>query len=910
MNSKRIYKIIAGASAPHVVHPINDDQLSFTWDKSDDEKIFYERKLKDTLIFSNNSKTGINDFSYFYAYESNATLKCTDFKIQIFKICEGVPILDWQGKFSLSDGDWDLDKCTFKIKPEVDTIYNCVKEQKNLEVNILDVPNIVSTSTNLDFNYEFFYCYDSPFFPSCNLPGVQTGTWQLMYQNLNHGITYQCTSYNLSVKVYYREAVITACIGGTPNPPPGVGWALEQNDCATTQTAKYVRLPVLGPIVNTQFAFGWWNYILNQQELPPEPKSKQVKVTNTPLSETSFFLKDSVIVYGNGGSPVPIITYYFEILNNPNSTYVWSLNPGSPVSALVSGTTSTCLITPNNNNTGIVQLKLTETHGNGHVSTQVYNVQQNVASAGFNQSTVIEIIGQKVVCKNQIVRLRCAKTPINSASGAPVVTPTWTVNNGATILSGQGTDQIVIQAATGNFTATVTWVITGTGAPSYTITGNGSQVVSVADIASSPDLYNIAEVYPTEPQVFYMFFARTGATYDFYRDTTALAPAVVFFDIAIAQDAAPASIGNHCYIMKENVNCGCNFVEVVPATAHGILGMLPAVYWCSSQSNNVTYTRNRTFKEVVEYVIDQLGCGITEVVSDFFEWNPIGDTPGYSAGINYVTGGTNKLVNLLIAQKSDIISYNSSNPATKGLITFEKLEKIWSWMFNAYWFIDGNNRLRVEHVSWFNRNVAYNANALPHAPFNVAKNKWTYDKAKMPKFEKFSFSEMMFSDFIGTAIYYDSICVNQDSANNSLERFLDFLTTDLYALFLDPASANKIGFVLTANNIVGSSYVIDQEVGAISTNLISNGHLSWANLHVAYHKYNRVLKQGYMNNILTTFVTVKQNKIQKDIVIKVCCGDIFNPLSQLYKTQLGNALLDSAEENTEQGIIKLSLLHD
>jgi len=319
---------------------------------------------------------------------------------------------------------------------------------------------------------------------------------------------------------------------------------------------------------------------------------------------------------------------------------------------------------------------------------------------------------------------------------------------------------------------------------------------------------------------------------------------------------------------------------------------------------------------MVDWIFIELGCGITAVVSDLFDWNAIGDAPGYSAGLNYVpvnlgfVDTTNWLTNITIAQKSDIIDPTSSNPATKAMLTLEKLEKILYYMFEAWWYIDSLGNFRIEHDSFFNRTVAYNCNALPHSVFNAAKNKYTYDKSKMPKYEKFLHAEMLFTDFIGTSIYYDNLCVDQDSSSNEKQYALDFVTTDLYSLFLEPDEAEKTGFVLMANKVTGSGYVVAIEQGVISQAWISNGHLSWANLHNVYKRHNRILKQGYLNNVLTTFVTAKPVRIQKNMIIKFCCDDEFDPLIQLYQTELGDGTLQEAVEKPHEGTISMTLLHN
>lgn len=923
MNRKRKYYILVDSDPAREVFPINDDKIVFTHEKQDDDKVFYERKLKAKLEFCNIPKNGITDYDYFYSYESNSFLRCKEFKMQIYKLCNGEYNLDWQGKFSLNDGDWDSDQCTFSVKPLPDTLYTCLKTNKIKEVNILNVPTIISTTTNLDYNYEFFYCAKIGG-PVCPFPGFQTATWTLFYQNLSYPYIKNCVTYGVTLLVYYREAIVTACVGGLPNPPPGSGWLLEQNNCLALSTCKWVRTPVAGimPFASS-CAVGWYNFATGQDELPPFPKFTSIIVSASPASEELEYFNSTIIGTKSGTGGIDP-EWYMEVMNNPNSTYSWSLAPGSAINAVVTGTTNEVKIVPFSPFLagGIITIRLTETHGNAFVSVKDYAINYigiDSSTSGYI-STQSTVLGPSEVCKNATtIQYSIPKQPTASPSG--FFTPTissivWTVTGGALITAGQGTRTVTITAGTAPFTVTATYSVTVVDstfpANNYIFYVVNNRSITVSDLPTTDEILTIIHRYPSEPNLTMSVQEKPAATvYNWYDTTPALMGAGISFFGRNYFAVAPASIGTHCYMVKETVNCACSgWTKVSTQIANGTVGYFPPVYWCtgSSLSSAVNYTRNRLFKDVVGYVLDQLGCEVTDVVSDFFEWNPPGDAPGYSTGINYVTGLTNKLANMTMAQKSDIISYLSSNAATKGMITLDKLEKIWAWMFNAYWYIDAFGRFRVEHISFFNRTVAFNTNVLPHRPYNTAKNKWTYNKSKMPKFENFKCSEMMFTDFVGTAIYYDSICVDQDGASNSQERFLDFLTTDLYALYIDPANANKVGFVLMCNDKIGSTYSINQEVGVISGNTIANGHLAWANLHTAYHKYNRVLKTGYMNNVLTTFVTVKPTKEQKDVVIQVCCTDTFDPLLQLYKTEIGNGILGDADES-DDGTINMSLNH-
>jgi hypothetical protein len=592
---------------------------------------------------------------------------------------------------------------------------------------------------------------------------------------------------------------------------------------------------------------------------------------------------------------------------------VWSLDGSSPVAATVVGNSYFCTVTPTNATVGNIIIKVTETHGNGYISTKTYTIPQSAVDPTItdNKSIQMNMLGPRYACKNQ-GELQYLIISNPTTTGAGIVSQiVWSVSGGAVINSGQGTTSAVITSGTSNFQVQAQWTINYNNWPSgsfsdFLITCTAITNVTVSNYPVTADPEIITNLYPTEPTTFIVYNKPTNNTYTWFQDNTSLGNGVNFFRLNLKSYVAP-SAGTYCISVKEYINCGCSWVLITPSAVHGSLGRVPPIYWCPDLSSGVSYTRNRIFKEVVEYLVSEIGCGITSVVSDFLGWNPVGDAPGYAPGINYVTGAANKLINLTMGQKSDVINPTSSNAATKGLITFENLEDIWRIMFNAYWFIDSNNRLRIEHISYFQRTVAYDTTISPHSIYNAAKRKYTYDKSKLPKYEKYSFSEMLYTDFIGTAIYYDNLCVDQDSKTNTQENALGFITSDLYVIKLDPANINKVGFVLFCNDLVNGVYTVNVELGLLSNSNVANGHLSWANLHYNYHRHNRVLIQGYMNNVLTTFLSAKQLREQKEIIIKKCCGDTFDPLLQLYKTGLGNGILKDGEESSD-GIIKMNLM--
>lgn len=928
MNSKRRYQITEGSTVRDVF-PINDSSIKYTYQKLDDEKVFYLRKLKNKLVFTNNAKNSITDFTFFYNYEKFISTRCTEFTIDIFKLCNGIEILEYTGTFSLNEADWDLDRCKVEISINSTTPYDCIKKNSKRAFNILDLPNIVTTKTDLAYNYEFHYCIGvgANLGAACVPPGPQAGAWSTFHQEVftfnDTSAAGVCAQRIENITIYYREFVVTSCLGGSVNPPPGTGWLLHTNNCSFNSTSKWVRSPLAGPItgINLAVGYGWYNPTTGQDEFPPHPSTKSITVTATPASETSLLHNPQMFFC----DPLSGMTVKFriEVLNNPNSSYAWSLSPLTTATATVTGVGSTnkCDVTPTSS--GTLKVRLTETHGNSYVSIQDYTF--NVLFMGCSATPYVINAGGFSISKTREIDGEAYEHFVPEAFVCTGFTSTsnWNFTYSGTFnfVGGSG-NSISGQMNGGAFTITAEQTFFKTGSnPLFIIYRNVTNVSQIY-IPDSDPIYLIKEMYPNEIYQASCVKLSSGTTITlsptWYINNTNQGPGtLVVGNYWYYGDFAPASPGSFCLAIKENINYtasafGFQLFKIIPSINQIGFGRTPPIYYAPSTGTFVSYTRGRLFQDACEYVLQSMGCSVTDIVSDFFEWNPPGDAPGYSLGVNYVTGSLNKLTHLTISQKSDVISPTSSNAATLGELTFDQIEKIWAWMFNAFWYIDPlTNKMRVEHISFFNKVVAYDTTVSPLLKWNEANNKWSYDKSKMPKYERFKFADGMMIDFIGADIYYDNTCVDQNSESNVKERFLDYVSTDLYNIYLNPADLDKRGFVLFCNNKSGSFYTVDIEQGLISTSYLSNGHLSWANLHYAYHRHNRVLPNGFMNNLPTVFLSTIKTKQQKNVKIPKCCSDSdFNPQDILIKTGLGNGVVAEAEEDTQTHLITTTILHD
>ncbi len=319
---------------------------------------------------------------------------------------------------------------------------------------------------------------------------------------------------------------------------------------------------------------------------------------------------------------------------------------------------------------------------------------------------------------------------------------------------------------------------------------------------------------------------------------------------------------------------------------------------CTAVTSNMVYgpkateyafTRCRYLTDFIEYCASQI-CGAT-VTSSFL--NDVN---------NYVTLTGNHYNLLTIAQKSDIIRWNSSNAATVAEMSWNELMDLLSCM-NLKWIYDAStNVVRIEHISYWGAGPGLDIRTQELA---IATNKYTYKKESLYKYESWSWMESGYDEFLPANIWYDSQCVNQDSGSNKNESAYP-VTTDIQYILdcIDPDAPEPVpvisdeGFVLLANYLDGTDLQVYM-TGRPLNNTYFNCDLGWGILLNAFFKHERMMMTGYVKGILTNFYSAVKNKLQQTAFIY--CYD-FNP-DQYITTQLGELYFSGAKGYVDKATI-------
>lgn len=337
-------------------------------------------------------------------------------------------------------------------------------------------------------------------------------------------------------------------------------------------------------------------------------------------------------------------------------------------------------------------------------------------------------------------------------------------------------------------------------------------------------------------------------------------------------------------------------------------------YWYQLGIND-TYERFRRLDEVIDKIATTICPNIQGIKSEFFQINP--DTP---SALDYVTGEPIKVNHLLIAQKSDIKRPASTEPASRGDITFFELMAHLTSMFQVYWFVDSDSYIRIEHITYFRTTLGLDLTTNDYEKYLNGVNSYSYDVANLQRRDVFSWMEAQNIDFVGLNIEFTEVdgtrnlCVGTSDKDHNADQF----TTDVQyirdsiALGTVDNNISDDGFVVCASlQLSPTEYNVYLDVGDLSGNELPNNKLSWANLQNDYWIYERPAKNGFLNGVYTTFETVKRTKLQDEFKIPFCCNDIldFDP-SKLVKTNYGNGVIVGATYSAETDLVTLQLIYE
>ena len=171
-------------------------------------------------------------------------------------------------------------------------------------------------------------------------------------------------------------------------------------------------------------------------------------------------------------------------------------------------------------------------------------------------------------------------------------------------------------------------------------------------------------------------------------------------------------------------------------------------------------------------------------------------------GSNPITGIRTTPV---ITPKSNLIYAGYDQPAQRAPITLKQVLDMLRDCFRCYWYVDSGNRLRIEHIRYFNNGMSYSGTpgvgvdlTTIQVPRNgkkwaFGKDAWQYDKPEMTSRYQFGWMDEQTQLFDGYPIDIIAKYVQENKIENiDVQHF----SSDVDYILLNPSVISKDGFAL------------------------------------------------------------------------------------------------------------------
>lgn len=313
---------------------------------------------------------------------------------------------------------------------------------------------------------------------------------------------------------------------------------------------------------------------------------------------------------------------------------------------------------------------------------------------------------------------------------------------------------------------------------------------------------------------------------------------------------------------------------------------------------------------VIQVLLNKLGTGVT-----------FAGTSEYS---QFFYGGNNPLsynfpVLPYISPKSNVIKGEYHDPAMKAPITLAVVLNMLKKAFGCYWYIDSNNKMHIEHISWFKNGGSYDQVpqvgidlTMMEQPTNLKRwsfdrNNYQFDKEQMPARYQYKWMDDGTDVFDGNAVDIDSPFVQADKVEEiSISNF----TADVDYMLVAPENCSKDGFALLlpkkdylgVNNITLEVRTINGKI-----RMIQNWFASLSNLIPEFLVSDLPSWNYKVNDEEKTARGIQRQKKQQ---VQIPLGSTTPDMMQLVRTGMGEGQIERMSINLSSRMAKTTLKYD
>lgn len=367
--------------------------------------------------------------------------------------------------------------------------------------------------------------------------------------------------------------------------------------------------------------------------------------------------------------------------------------------------------------------------------------------------------------------------------------------------------------------------------------------------------------------------------------------------------------GQYYFNPADNTLLGLGEAFPVARNAWGLVSIwyvFSSADWISESAARQQFTIRHAYplSSVISVLLAKIAPGIThEATTDYSQFL-------YGTNLIDITQ------TLLITPKSNIVTAGYDQPAQKAPITLKNVTDMLRDCFRCYWFIDEQNRFRIEHIQYFRNGGSYSSSPVVGIDLTTqkvtrngkawafARDQYKFDKPEMAARYQFGWMDDVTQLFEGFPIDIVSKYVNPD---NIEQINVSCFTSDIDYILLNPGAVSKDGFVLLAAILQSGQYVLPYYNFRIneSDHYLQNAYVAFCILQ-QYYAYDMPAYQYEINGEQMYASGIKKLKNQ------TLRFPVLNDpnLVRLVKTNLGNGTIEKLSVNLSSRNANATLKYD
>lgn len=272
----------------------------------------------------------------------------------------------------------------------------------------------------------------------------------------------------------------------------------------------------------------------------------------------------------------------------------------------------------------------------------------------------------------------------------------------------------------------------------------------------------------------------------------------------------------------------------------------------------------------------------------------------------------------IIAPKSNAIVGEFDKPAQKSNVRLSDILNFLRDFYQVYWFVDDDNRLRLEHIDFFDRGGTYSGQNIETdltqlvelrsgKAWGYKTSKFKFDKSDMPEQIKHGWMDDSSEPFNGFPI---EIRNNYVQKGNFEEKNLSLFTSDIDLIHAQAQSISQDGFVFFEAILnIDNEFVLPFVIVTLSypnEYKMQNGYAAMVYAHSQYWKYNLPAKEITLNLIDIQSLSIQKKRIQN---VTFPSPVEPNPM-KLVQSKLGVGQVKKMDINLTSDDVKMTIGYD